>query len=79
MTTSIQAIYEKGVFRPIHEVALSEGTRVEVLIPEAQCPRQPQEVAAKLASIADHAAVSGKSDHTSSDPDAILYSRKSRS
>jgi predicted DNA-binding antitoxin AbrB/MazE fold protein len=33
MTTTIEAVYEGGVFRPTRQIALTEGTRVEVSIP----------------------------------------------
>ncbi len=32
--TSILAIYEKGMFRPVGEVPLEEGATVRVLLPE---------------------------------------------
>ena len=32
MQTSIEAVYEQGIFRPLHEVALAEGQHVELAI-----------------------------------------------
>jgi predicted DNA-binding antitoxin AbrB/MazE fold protein len=75
MTTSIQAVYEKGVFRPLDKVALDEGTRVEVLIAKDSAPRNAKDVTARLAAIANAACTTGQSDQTSMDPDAVLYPR----
>ena len=39
---TIPARYEKGVFRPLQDVPIREGTVVEVLLPEeAPAKRQP--------------------------------------
>ena len=76
MTTTIQAVYEGGVFRPIRQVALTEGTQVEVLIPAAAAPRDPKAVAARLAHIAEKARRSGRPESTSRDHDQFLYGGK---
>ena len=34
MSKTIEAVYEKGVFRPLEPVALPEGERVQVSVPE---------------------------------------------
>jgi predicted DNA-binding antitoxin AbrB/MazE fold protein len=73
MTTTVPAVYEGGVFRPTRKLMLSEGTHVDVVIPEAAVPRDAKAVAAKLASIAAKAARHGKSDSASRDHDRILY------
>jgi predicted DNA-binding antitoxin AbrB/MazE fold protein len=77
MTTTIQAVYEGGVFRPIRQIALTEGTHVEVLIPAVASPRDPKTVAARLAQIADTAPQSGQPESTSRDHDQFLYGGKS--
>ena len=41
---TIAAKYEDGVFKPLEEVKLTEGTRVEVLVPGQQPRRRPQSV-----------------------------------
>jgi predicted DNA-binding antitoxin AbrB/MazE fold protein len=76
MTTTIQAVYEGGVFRPVHEVALTEGTQVEVSIPAAASPRQAKAVAARLAQIADKARATGHPDSASREHDEFLYRRR---
>jgi predicted DNA-binding antitoxin AbrB/MazE fold protein len=78
MTTTIQAVYEGGVFRPIRQVALREGTQVEVLVPVVPSSRDPKAVAARLAQIADKAGQSGVSESTSRDHDRFLYGGKTQ-
>ena len=65
-----------GVFRPILQVALMEGTHVEILIPAAAATRNPKAVAARLAQIADKARRSGRPESTSRDHDQFLYGGK---
>ena len=77
MTTTIEAVYEGGVFRPTRQIALTEGTHVEVVIPAAVPPREPKAVADRLAQIADKAHRSGQLESTSSDHDQFLYGGKS--
>jgi len=73
MTATVQAVYEGGVFRPTRKLTLTEGTRVDVLIPEAAPPRDPQAVAAALTRIAAKAPRRGKSESTSANHDQFLY------
>jgi len=40
----IRARYENGVFKPLEDVTLAEGTRVEVQIPDEQQRRRPKSV-----------------------------------
>jgi predicted DNA-binding antitoxin AbrB/MazE fold protein len=46
MTSTVQAIYEHGVFRPLTPLALSEGQQVQVLIVSE--PRVGSQPAASL-------------------------------
>jgi predicted DNA-binding antitoxin AbrB/MazE fold protein len=41
---TIPAKYENGVFKPLGDVKLSEGTKVEVQIPDEQPRRRPKSV-----------------------------------
>lgn len=41
---TIPARYENGVFRPLQEVRIQEGTLVEVNIPVEASPRKPHSV-----------------------------------
>ena len=45
MSKSIEAVYEKGVFRPLEPVSLVEGERVHVLLPDLT-PDQQERLAA---------------------------------
>jgi predicted DNA-binding antitoxin AbrB/MazE fold protein len=76
MTTTIDAVYEGGVFRPTRQIALTEGTHVEVLIPAVVPPHDPRAAAARLAQIADKAFRSGRPESTSRDHDQHLYGGK---
>lgn len=73
MASTIEAVYEGGIFRPIRQIALTEGTRVEVLIPAAAVTPDPKAVAARLAQIAAQASQSGQPESTSRDHDRYLY------
>jgi predicted DNA-binding antitoxin AbrB/MazE fold protein len=76
MTTTIEAVYEGGVFRPTRQIALTEGTHVEVLIRAIAAPRDPKAVAARLSQIAAKASRSGQPESTSRDHDRYLYGEK---
>ncbi len=43
-TMTISATYENGVFKPLEEVHLSEGTRVEVHVAAENAPKRPKSV-----------------------------------
>ncbi|MCE5269224.1 MAG: antitoxin family protein [Planctomycetaceae bacterium] len=73
MTTSIEAVYDGGVFRPTRQVALADGTHVEVLVPTANANRDPRTVAARLAEVAARADRKGEVESTSRDHDRYLY------
>ena len=75
MTHAIEAVYEGGVFRPMRQITLSEGTRVEVFIPAAAMPRDPKSVTARLSEIAAKAACTGQSESTSRDHARYLYGK----
>ncbi len=73
MTTSIEAVYEGGVFRPTQRIALTEGTHVEVLVPLTASARDPKAVAAKLAQIAAKTPLADQPETSSLDHDQVLY------
>jgi predicted DNA-binding antitoxin AbrB/MazE fold protein len=79
MTTTIQAVYEGGIFRPIQPISLTEGTQVEVLISAQSALRDPKTVASRLAQIAEKAPRGGQSESTSRDHDRFLYGDKTTS
>jgi hypothetical protein len=41
---TIAAKYEDGVFKPVENVKLTEGTRVEVHMPAEAAPKRPRSV-----------------------------------
>ena len=41
---TIPARYENGVFKPLEDVKLTEGTKVEVHVPEESAPKRPKSV-----------------------------------
>ena len=41
---TIPAKYENGVFKPLEDVKLTEGAKVEVHVPEESAPTRPQSV-----------------------------------
>ena len=41
---TIPATYENGVFKPLEDVKLTEGTRVEVYVPAEGAPRKLKSV-----------------------------------
>jgi predicted DNA-binding antitoxin AbrB/MazE fold protein len=78
VTTTIEAVYEGGVFRPVRQIMLSEGTHVEVTVPAVATPRDPKAVAARLAQLADNAGRTGRTESTSRDHDRYLYGGKTQ-
>ncbi|MBN1394947.1 MAG: antitoxin family protein [Pirellulales bacterium] len=77
MSTTIEAVYEGGVFRPTRQVSLTEGTHVEVIVPTDLPARDPKAVASRLARIADKAVRGGQTDSASRDHDKFLYGETS--
>ena len=78
MSTTIEAVYEQGVFRPRRPVDLAEGTRVEVIVipPRSDDPRAGVQTPAEiLAEIAALATPSDTPTRDGRDHDAILYGR----
>lgn len=73
MTTTFEAVYERGVLRPLKPVELPEGTKVEVTVRPGS--PSPKSIAAALAEIAAKAPA-GPDDSVcaSRDHDKILYS-----
>ena len=78
MTKSIDAVFERGIFKPTAEVSLTDGTHVEVLIPHPETIRDPKAVAARLAELADKAQRHNIPESTSTHHDSILYDRKNQ-
>ena len=76
MTKQIEAIYERGIIRPIKPLELPEGTRLDLIISTHEEAR-PHGNAGKI--LADIAAlpIEGASDFFSGrEHDSILYPKK---
>ena len=71
MTSTVQAVYEQGVFRPLTPLALPEGQQVEVIIVSG--PRAGGQTAASLLAEIAALPVEGSGDpFTSRDHDRVL-------
>jgi len=77
MTTTIHAVYENGVLRPLVPLALSEGQRVRVVLACEDAPKEPR-VAAILAEIAAIPVEGSGDPFTSRDHDRVLYGAADR-
>ena len=77
MTTIIEAVYEKGMLRPLTPLALSEGQRVQVSL-AAEEPMPPRSAGAILAEIASLPVEGAGDPFTSRDHDRFLYGSKDR-
>ncbi len=72
MTTTIEAVYEKGLLRPLTPLVLPEGQRVQVFV-AAEESAQGQDAAAILAEIAALPVESPADPTASRDHDRFLY------
>ena len=73
MAITTEAVYEKGILRPVHPIPLAEGTQVEVIIVSEpdKTDQHPAEVLAQIAAMpqeGSHQPFSGR-EH-----DSLLYS-----
>jgi len=86
MSSTITAIFDAGVFRPLEPVDLAEGTRVQIQVPKkvegASDELSPDELARQQAAIADFLAemeslpAEGPDDgFCGRDHDKILYGK----
>ena len=76
MTKEIEAIYERGIIRPVEPLELPEGTRLYVIVITHEKPRPNGNAAEILAEIAE-LPLEGPSDSFSGrEHDSILYPKK---
>lgn len=78
MTTTFEAVYEKGVLRPLQPVQLAEGSQVEVTVRPTRTPVDPQDAARRLASIAAKSPRGDEAETASRDHDQFLYGNEER-
>jgi predicted DNA-binding antitoxin AbrB/MazE fold protein len=79
MTKQIEAVYEQGIFRPLHPVTLSEGEVVEIILLKRLGAESGKRVAEILAEIAALPEEAPKDGFSGADHDAVLYGAKSNS
>ena len=72
MTTTVYAVYENGVLRPLTPLGLPEGQRVRVMVAPEETA-QSQRAAAILAEIAALPVQGSGDPFTSRDHDRVLY------
>lgn len=76
MTIHVDAIYERGTFRPASAVTLEEGVQVALTIETDAALRSPQAIVAALAEIAAMPAQSRADGFSGADHDEVLYGSK---
>ena len=73
MVLSVDAIFEKGMFRPTAPVSLQEGAHVTLTFEAEQQLAPPQPIIAALAEIAAMPAQSADDGFSGADHDRLLY------
>jgi predicted DNA-binding antitoxin AbrB/MazE fold protein len=73
MTIHIDAIYEKGVFRPAGPVSIQEGTQVSLAIEAPSTKIAPHALVAALDKIASMPSEGADDSFSGADHDKILY------
>jgi len=73
MTTTIEAIFERGVFRPVEPVRIAEGERVHLVVTTSHDPIDRPGAASILAEIAALPVESADEESTAREHDRFLY------
>jgi predicted DNA-binding antitoxin AbrB/MazE fold protein len=73
MTHRVDAVYEKGVFRPVEPVTLDEGSRVAIEYETTATSPDPQELIQALDSIAALPCEGPDDGFSAVDADRVLY------
>lgn len=76
MTTTIEAVYERGVLRLKEPIALADGTIVEVTITTTEPSDESKTPAEILSAIASLPAEGDGQEFSGRDHDKILYGEK---
>jgi predicted DNA-binding antitoxin AbrB/MazE fold protein len=76
MTTTIEAVYERGVLRLKEPISLADGTIVEVTITTSEPDRDTKTPAEILSAIASLPIDGDGSEFSGRDHDKILYGEK---
>jgi predicted DNA-binding antitoxin AbrB/MazE fold protein len=75
MATSIDAVYEHGVLRPIEPMALAEGTHVKVIVIPDEAPLHTETPADILSAIAALPMEPGGKEFDGRQHDEVLYGK----
>lgn len=78
MATKIQAVFERGVFRPTDPVTIAEGTTVELTVTTDGPTPSAGTLADALAEIAHLPLRSPRDGFSGSDHDKVLYPPKGK-
>jgi predicted DNA-binding antitoxin AbrB/MazE fold protein len=73
MTKEVEAIYERGIIRPLEPLELSEGTRLDVIVITHEKPRPNRNASEILAEIAALPLESASDSFAGRELDSILY------
>jgi predicted DNA-binding antitoxin AbrB/MazE fold protein len=76
--TKVHAIFEKGVFRPIEPVKISDGVQVELSFEEPATTTPQAPLVSALAEIAKLPLESPDDGFSGADHDRVLYGERSR-
>ncbi len=71
--TKIEAIFENGVFRPVHPVQIDEGVHVELMVDDAVMTAVAQPILPVLAEIAALPLEGPDDGFSGADHDRVLY------
>ena len=76
MTTTIKAVYSKGVFRPATPVAIADGTEVELTVSSDEPAVSPEKLVDGLRRIAGLPLEGLSNGFSGADHDCVLYPRE---
>jgi predicted DNA-binding antitoxin AbrB/MazE fold protein len=76
MTKEIEAVYERGVIRPLQPLELPEGARLDVIVITHEQTETNGNVAEALAEIAALPLEGASDTFTGRDHDSVLYTKE---
>ena len=76
MTKQIEAVYERGMIRPLQPLELAEGTRLDLIVITHEQPKANGNAAEILAEIAALPLESATDTFAGREHDSILYPKK---
>ena len=76
MTVEIEAVYEKGIIRPLEPLELPEGSRLDVIVITHEQPKTSGNAAQILAEIAAQPLEGSGDAFAGREHDSIVYPKK---